>query len=648
MNDNNDFLKGYKNKAGSSNSAEPTKSTETSGTEMSYREKETFQKPANGYPSRNSYQADREYERKRRMKNTITVALTIFSITAVIITIIILTSGKITVPNFYGWKRNDFMLWAGENGVLSQIDEQYNDNVESDLVYSQNPAEGTKIKKGDFVKVVISKGPDPTIEFALPDLMNMTSTQIEQWAQENKMSKIRITGENSDTVPLGYVIEYEINDNTVIDKVKRDTPIYIVVSKGPEAVTQKDITIPDFRTMGVSETVIFAQENGLLLTIDKQYDDYIPANSIISQSAAKDSILHQGDSIRITVSLGRKVTMISFKQFSRDEAPSAASQLGITYSIEERYSSSSKGRLIWQSIEEGTEIKPDMHLELRYSLGSQIFIGNYVGSPKSSIEKWLLDENALGARATLNFTYTQNAADPGTIIQQSIADTFIYRDKTIDVVVSLGAIMYAPDFVAPAGSSYDKAITREKALDLVAGMDVTLVFVQENNPARLPGEVWYQSVAAGTEVKAGTTITLKYNPPGTTVDVPDFTGKTEAEVKLMAEYAKLTVTFVQGEYDINYAGKVYGQTIAKYTTVAQGMAITLYVSPAVEVTVPDFTGMTREEVENSSHYANFSIIFVSEFSGDAADAGKVFNQDVAAYTTVPKGTQITLKLGTAS
>ena len=93
---------------------------------------------------------------------------------------------------------------------------------------------------------------------------------------------------------------------------------------------------------------------------------------------------------------------------------------------------------------------------------------------------------------------------------------------------------------------------------------------------------------------------------------------------------------------------MYGQSVAKYTTVAQGTAITLYVSPAVEVTVPDFTGMTREEVENSSHYANFSVIFVSEFSGNAADAGKVFNQDVAAYTTVAKGTAITLKLGTAS
>ena len=91
----------------------------------------------------------------------------------------------------------------------------------------------------------------------------MTSTQIEAWAEQNYMSKVRITSQYDAVVPLGYVIEYEINDNTVIDKIKRDTPIYIVVSKGPEEEQSKDIEIPDFKTMGISETIIFAQENGL-------------------------------------------------------------------------------------------------------------------------------------------------------------------------------------------------------------------------------------------------------------------------------------------------------------------------------------------------------------------------------------------------
>ena len=42
--------------------------------------------------------------------------------------------------------------------------------------------------------------------------------------------------------------------------------------------------------------------------------------------------------------------------------------------------------------------------------------------------------------------------------------------------------------------------------------------------------------------------------------------------------------------------KFYSQSIVQYTTVAQGTAIILYKSPATMVTVPDFDGMTKEDV----------------------------------------------------
>lgn len=652
MNDNNDFLKGYKDKntnvdkqSGPSKPAEPAKD---SG--MSFEEKPTFQKKASDYPQRNYY-SSRSGAKSKKLKNTIAVSLALFSVLLILITVILIKSGGTVVPDFTGWTRNDFMLWVSENEVLSQIDEQFSDTVTEDTIYDQSPKEGEKVKKGDFVKVYVSKGPDQSVELDIPDFKNMTSTQIEAWAEQNYMSKVRITSQYDAVVPLGYVIEYEINDNTVIDKIKRDTPIYIVVSKGPEEEQSKDIEIPDFKTMGISETIIFAQENGLNLQIDKQYDDYIPENSIISQSIAKDTIAHPGDDIRIIVSLGKKVLMISFKSYSIEEAPSRAAQLGISYNISERYSSSKKGRLIWQSIEEGTEIKDDMHLDLRYSLGSKIFIGDYVGTKQSEIQKWLEAENLLGARACLSVTYTKNSAEPGTVIQQNISDTYIYRDTTIKIVVSSGDIIYVPDFVAPSGSPYEDVITREKALDMADGLDITLLFVEasvSDGTARRAGEVWHQSISAGTEINAGTTVTLKYNPMGSTLKVPDFTGKTQSEVESMAEYSKLSVTFTEGEYNMAYAGQVYSQSIEADTTVAQGTAITLYVSPEAKVTVPDFTGMTQLEVESSPHYANFAITFESGDSGNAADAGKVYAQSVDAYLLVEKGTAITLTLGTGN
>ena len=108
------------------------------------------------------------------------------------------------------------------------------------------------------------------------------------------MTKVRITTEHSDEVEAGKVIRFEINDERVIDEVRRDTPIYIVVSKGPEDETVATITVPNFKQMAISECYTFASENEIVLTVEEQYDDYIPAGSVISQSIKPEEKVSKG------------------------------------------------------------------------------------------------------------------------------------------------------------------------------------------------------------------------------------------------------------------------------------------------------------------------------------------------------------------
>lgn len=617
---------------------------------MSFHEKSGFEKSQRTYsppPPRNSYGGGRNNGNGKRTKNIITAILVTFSLCLIIIMLLFSGIGKIKVPAMSGWDKNQFMLWANENKMISQVEEQYNETVETGKIISQSVNEGEKISKKSHFKVVISKGPDLSVELDLPDIMNMSKADIENWANQNLMTKVRITSEYHATKPLGRVIKYEINDNTVVDKVKRNTPIYIVISKGAENVSQKEIKIPDFKPMGVSETIVFAQENGLNITVEEKYDDYIPKNSIISQSAKKDEILHPGDNLKIVVSLGQKKVMISFKGIPKEEAMSKASQLGLTVTIKERYSSSSKGRMIWQSIDEGTIITEDMKLELSYSLGSTISLSSYVGQPKLNIEQWLVEENAKGARATIHTTYTQNSAAPGTIISQDKSNVLIKRDTTINIVVSSGDVIYVPDFVAPENSNYDVAITREKAQALVAGMDIVLVFKEEAKTGRLPGEVWYQSIAPGKEVHSGSTITLKYNPMNSTINVGNFVGKTEQEIKTLPEYLNqkqfLNLVFVVGEFKSGFEGKVYSQSIAYGTTVANGTTVTLTVSPTL-VVVPDFSVMSQTDAQNN-YGDKFELTFLVGTQSDPPEAaGTIYEQSTAANETVPKGSAITLKV----
>ena len=99
-------------------------------------------------------------------------------------------------------------------------------------------------------------------------------------------------------------------------------------------------------------------------------------------------------------------------------------------------------------------------------------------------------------------------------------------NTTINITVSSGKVVYVPDFVAPAGSGYDAAITREKAIAMCEELNIVPIFVEEGKSGRLPGEIWSQSISAGQEINEGSTITLKYTPVNVQVTVPDFTNMT--------------------------------------------------------------------------------------------------------------------------
>ena len=597
MSENNSFLSEYNKKEEGSmkpkGSNKPKDSKKNKGEEnkpsMKYEEKSGFVKPEKSEtppPSGKSI----------RPKTIIWIAAGLVLAAAVIVTLVLVLGGGAEVINFEDWEQGDVQLWANEKGIKLQIEQQFSDVFEEGRVMNQSIPEGGKIKKGDFLKITVSKGHDLSVTLELPDLLGMTKTQVEQWAEENYMTKVRITTEYSNDVEAGTVIRYEINDDTVVDEVRRDTPLYVIVSKGrEEAVTE--VTVPDFKTMALSECFVFANDNGIDLIIEERYDDYVPKGSIISQSAKADEKVKTGESITLVVSKGKKITVPDFSSYSKERAQSVAAELGIPVSINERYSSRSEGKFISQSIDAGTVYEEGDFLELCYSMGNKIVLGSFVGQTRDAIEAWANELNEFNARITIKVTYTQNNEPAGTIIYQDIANKTIGRGTTIRITVSKGNLVYVPDFVAQAGLGYGDVVTRQIALQMCEQAGLVPIFVEAASSGRLPSEVWSQSIAAGTEVYEGTNITLKYTP-SQQAQVPNFDGMTQQEV-LDAGYDKqFTITFVQSEDEISgYDEQIYEQSVLEGTTLAMGEVITLNISaeaaPAVTpTTTPAVTPTT--------------------------------------------------------
>jgi beta-lactam-binding protein with PASTA domain len=506
------------------------------------------------------------------------------------IAVFFLLNQSIEVVDLTGWTENNAQLWAREHGVILQIEEQYSDEVEAGKVIAQSTPAGTKIKKGDFIKLTVSLGYDLSVTFPIPDFMSMTKSEIEKWAADNHMTKVRITTEYSDEVEAGKVIRYEINDERVIDEVRRDTPIYIVVSKGPEDETAVTITVPNFKQMAISECYAFASENEIILTVEEQYDDYIPAGSVISQSIKPEEKVSKGTEIVLMVSKGKLITVPDFSGYSKEKAAAVAGQLGIPITIRERYSSYPVGAFISQSIKAGSEYNTGDILEINYSLGNEIVLQSFVGQTRDLIENWAKELNAQGASIRIKAVSTPSNSPKGTIIHQDKANTVIGVNSTVNITVSSGKIIFVPDFVAPEGSGYDVAITREKAIAMCEELNIVPIFEKASKPGRLPGEIWSQSIAAGTEVAEGTKIVLKYVPVSN-VQVPNFINMTKEEIMAGNFNRMFDIRFETGtEYVDGYAGKVYSQSLTANTYVTSGSVITLTIGPEQTLLPPPGDG----------------------------------------------------------
>lgn len=589
MSNNNGFLSNYNKDMG--NSSEPVSEIVVNDMDLGYKyeEKSGFKKP--------EYRGGSDLPPFRRPKLLVPIVVGAAVVVGVVVLLLLLLNGGVAVINFQGMTLSDAQLWANQNGVMLKLVDQYNDEVEANSIISQDIAEGKSVKKGEFLTLTVSKGHDMSVMLKVPDIMNMTADEIQAWANTNFMSKVRVTTEFSDTVPSGKVIRFTINDNTVVsDEIRRDTPVYVIISKGVEDQSTIQITVPDFKTMTISEAYIFANENGLILTVSEQYDDYVPKGSVISQNVKAQEKINKGSEIKLVVSKGKMIEIPDFSMYTKEQASAVASDLGLPVSIIEQYSRSrNTGALVSQSISAGSIYEEGDYLELTYSLGKQVMMPSFVGQTEDALRSWINDLVTKKATIKINtpVNYTYSSAPKGTIISLLVnsspytANMLVYVDAKITITVSLGELVYVPDLVDPSplggNRGYDTAITREEATAICNSLGLVPVFKQATGDTtdRLPGEIVSQNPSAGTESSEGSTITLYYVPiqQYTVVNIVDDNISEQDALDTYGIY--LTITFVEyDQYVAGMEGLVVKQSLTPGKVVNRGAAITLYIGPA--------------------------------------------------------------------
>ena len=201
--------------------------------------------------------------------------------------------GDWTMPNFVGMDFNDAVAKYGNNIQFEEESEEYNE-ADAGIIISQDIEPGTEFKKGDTVKVKVSKGMETVL---VPDCSNMNQEIAKDLLRQRGL-ECEVKNSTSSEVKKGYVIKTEPEKDA---EVHKGSTIILYVSMGIDAGT---IKVENFVGMKAEDAVTYAEYKGLKPKTEP-VASYKPEGEVVEQSIAKDEKVDAGTEIVFKVSNGK-------------------------------------------------------------------------------------------------------------------------------------------------------------------------------------------------------------------------------------------------------------------------------------------------------------------------------------------------------
>lgn len=208
----------------------------------------------------------------------------------------------------------------------------------------------------------------------------------------------------------------------------------------------------------------------------------------------------------------------------------------------------------------------------------EVQIIDLVGKTKEEAEKMAKESNLI---FEIKEEVYNDEVEAGLIISQEppYKENYnVLENSSVIVVISKGQeVVTVPKL---------EGETREKAEELLKGVNLAAEFIEENNDKIEAGYVIKQEPAANEEVKGGSTLKIYVSKGIKTTTVPDLLGKTEAEAKKAITNANLKLGSVKTETDTTKNdGVVLKQSLESGKEVEEDSEITITVNqlPTIKV-----------------------------------------------------------------
>lgn len=365
----------------------------------------------------------------------------------------------VKLPDFVGNEVAEARTWLADNGMKMELIQEFDETIATNVVMEQSEKADRKVKKGSTIKITASKGADPNAVVPLPDFMTMSLGEAEQWKAENQANNLAIIQEYSDTVDAGTTLRLEIADSAITaETYHRKDKANLYYSRGKETF-EKNINMPDFVNKTKAEVETWVKTNEIQMTYEEQTSDTVAADSIISQSIAKDEKVAKRDVMTVVVSLGKGTVVPNFSDYTPEDAAVAVE--GLNLQVKTVFTENVPyGRLVSQSVEAGTELtaKDNSFVSVVYSAG-QPYIRDIRGTMmEGDLPKYFFDEfQSKGANIYGKVRYVDSAEAKGTVVGMSAMNQYLPLDYTVTIDISRGNLQGVQNYNAqmPTESSED-------------------------------------------------------------------------------------------------------------------------------------------------------------------------------------------------
>lgn len=212
------------------------------------------------------------------------------------------TDAAVEVPNLLDKTESEAQSILQKYNISMSVTSEYNDDYDEGEIFEQNPKVGEKIKKGDIIRVKISKGKETeeTKEMIeVPSVEGMTYQ--EALNALNGIKILSIESEHSDTVPENMATRTDPAAGTKLDPETGYVTLYL--SLGKEI---KTVSMPQVVGMSRDDAVSALTKNNLKYNVTEEYSDSVAKGKVIRSSVSSGVMVSEGTVIEIVVSLGPK------------------------------------------------------------------------------------------------------------------------------------------------------------------------------------------------------------------------------------------------------------------------------------------------------------------------------------------------------